>query len=48
MCYEMFCSDTTLTIKIKEQYIACPRQGGKVEMKGEFKGYLYCHDYYLI
>ena len=48
MCYEMFCSDTTLTIKIKEQYIACPRQGGKVEMKGEFKGYLYCPDYYLI
>ena len=48
MCYQMFCSDTTLTIKIKEQYIACPRQGGKVEIKGEFKGYLYCPDYYLI
>ena len=48
MCYQMFCSDKTLTIKIKEQYIACPRQGGKVKIGGEFQGYLYCPDYYLI
>jgi len=48
LCYEMFCSNTTLTIKIKEQYIACPRQGGKVNVKGEFKGYIFCPDYNLI
>ena len=48
LCYEMFCSESTLTIKIKEQYIACPRQGGKVNVKGEFKGYIYCPDYNLI
>ena len=52
ICYEMFCSDTTLTIKIKEQYIACPRQGGKVQvtnnMNFDLKGYIYCPDYNLI
>ena len=52
ICYEMFCSETTLTIKIKEQYIACPRQGGKVEIFNNtnftLKGYIYCPDYNLI
>ena len=52
MCYEMFCSDTTLTIKIKEQYVACPRQGGRVEIFNNtnftLKGYIYCPDYNLI
>ena len=52
ICYEMFCSDTTLTIKIKEQYIACPRQGGKVRLYNNsnfsLQGYIYCPDYNLI
>ena len=48
MCYEMFCSENSLTIKIKEQYIVCPRQGGKIKIGGEFKGYLFCPDYNLI
>ncbi len=48
MCYEMFCSERTLTIKIGEQYITCPRQGGKVNISREFKGHIYCPDYNLI
>ena len=47
MCYEMFCSNK-LTVKIKDQYIVCPRQGGKVEVNGDFQGYIYCPDYNLI
>ena len=48
LCYEMFCSDRTLTIKIGEQYITCPRQGGKVKFSREFKGHIFCPDYNLI
>ena len=48
LCYEMFCSDRTLTIKISEQYITCPRQGGKVKLSREFKGHIFCPDYNLI
>ena len=48
ICYQMFCSDTTLTIKIKDQYIACPREGGKVNITGGFTGNIYCPDYNLI
>ena len=52
ICYEMFCSDKTLTIKIKEQYIVCPREGGKVRVYNNsnynLRGYIYCPDYNLI
>ena len=48
LCYEMFCSNHSLTIKIKDQYVVCPRKGGKVEINGDFQGYLYCPDYNLI
>ena len=48
VCYEMYCTDYSLTIKIKDQYVVCPRKGGKVEINGSFKGYLYCPDYNLI
>ena len=52
ICYEMFCSDYSLTIKIKEEYIVCPRQGGKIKIynntKFNLSGYLYCPDYNLI
>ena len=48
ICYEMFCSNHSLTIKIKNQYVVCPRKGGKVRIDGDFQGFLYCPDYNLI
>ena len=47
MCYETYCSSKSLTIKIKNKYIVCPRAGGNVEVEG-FDGYLNCPDYNLI
>ena len=47
VCYAMFCSEKSLTIKIKEEYFVCPRAGGKIKADG-FVGYLLCPDYYLI
>ena len=47
ICYESFCSDDSLTVKIKDEYIICPRAGGKIELEG-YKGYLLCPDYNLI
>ena len=47
MCHEMFCSEKTLTIKINNVYIICPRQGGKVEIEG-YNGFILCPDYNLI
>ena len=48
ICYEMFCSEKSLTVKIGDQYIVCPREGGKVEVNGDFQGYIYCPDFNLI
>ena len=47
VCYESFCSDLSLTIKINEDYFVCPRTGGKIEVEG-YKGYFLCPDYNLI
>ena len=47
MCHEMFCSDKTLTIKMNNEYIVCPRKGGKVELEG-YDGFILCPDYNLI
>ena len=47
-CYEMFCSNRSLTIKIKEQYIVCPREGGYVSIGKNYMGNLACPDYNLI
>ena len=47
ICYESFCSDRSLTIKINEDYIVCPRAGGKIEVDG-YQGYFLCPDYNLI
>ena len=47
MCYPSFCSSSSLTILINDQYIVCPKQGGNVEVKG-FSGKLHCPDYNLI
>ena len=47
VCYEMFCSEKSLTIKISDEFFVCPRAGGKIKATG-FVGYLLCPDYYLI
>lgn len=50
-CYEMYCSDSSLTIKIKELYIVCPRSGGYISVEGKknnYIGHLLCPDYNLI
>ena len=47
VCYQMFCSDKSLTIKIFNDYIVCPRGGGKISATN-YDGYLLCPDYNLI
>ena len=47
ICYQTFCSSKSLTVKIHDVYIVCPRQGGKISADG-FIGYFLCPDYYLI
>ena len=47
ICYQMHCSDRSLTIQINNDYIVCPRAGGKIEAVN-FSGYLLCPDYNLI
>ena len=47
VCYEMICSSSSLTILIKNNYIVCPREGGKIKAEG-FEGFLLCPDFYLI
>ena len=48
LCYPMFCSSKSLSIQIFDQYIVCPREGGKVEVSGKYQGYILCPDYNLI
>ena len=47
VCYKMFCSDRSLTIQIKNNFMVCPRAGGKIT-SSYFDGYLLCPDYNLI
>ena len=46
-CYPMYCSDRSLTIQINNDFIVCPRSGGKVKMEG-YIGFVLCPDYNLI
>ena len=46
-CYQMFCSDKSLTIQINNDFIVCPRSGGKIKALN-YDGYLLCPDYNLI
>ena len=49
VCFEMHCSETSLSIKYGDYYFVCPREGGKIA--GDeigFIGYLLCPDYNLI
>ena len=47
MCFPSFCSSSSLTVLINDQYIVCPKQGGNVEVEG-YSGKLHCPDYNLI
>ena len=47
VCYETFCSSRSLTIKIDNDYIVCPREGGKIKVTN-YEGYLLCPDYNLM
>jgi len=47
-CYEMYCSNESLTIKIDKLYHVCPRRGGIIEIEGDYEGHLVCPDYNLI
>ena len=47
VCYQMHCSNQSLTIQINDNFFVCPRQGGKINATN-FDGYLLCPDYYLI
>ena len=47
ICYPMFCSEKSLTILVFDNYIVCPRSGGKITALG-FDGHLICPDYNLI
>ena len=46
-CYQMYCSEKSLTIQINDDLIVCPRGGGKIEAL-KYNGYLLCPDYQLI
>ena len=46
-CYNMYCSEKSLTVQIGEEYIVCPRSGGKIKVDG-YNGYLFCPDYNLV
>ena len=46
-CYEILCSPLSLTLKIFDDYIVCPRGGGKISVEGYY-GYLLCPDYNLM
>ena len=47
MCYKMYCSSTSLTIQINDDFIICPKKGGNVIMEG-YDGFIHCPDYNLI
>ena len=54
-CYEMSCSEKSLTIHIGDEFIVCPQQGGPIKLDAESKtnytnysGILLCPDYNLI
>jgi hypothetical protein len=44
----MFCSDRSVTIRINKQNIVYPRNGGYINIGGNYTGYLLCPDYNLI
>ena len=50
-CYEMRCSEKSLTIKVGSEYFVCPRAGGAIkpsDKSSNYTGVLLCPDYNLI
>ena len=47
MCYQIYCSSLSLTIKVNNDFIVCPRTGGNIKVDG-YDGYLHCPDYNLM
>ncbi len=47
MRYPIYCSSTTLTIQINNDFVICPKEGGNILVIG-YDGYIHCHDYNLI
>ena len=47
ICFQTFCSSRSLTVKIFNDYIVCPRAGGKIEVDS-YEGFLLCPDYNLM
>ena len=47
MCYQVYCSSLSLTIKINNDFVLCPREGGNVKLEG-YDGFINCPDYNLI
>ena len=47
VCFKMYCSEKSLTIQVGDDYLVCPREGGRIRGK-DFDGYLLCPDYNLI
>ena len=47
MCHKIYCSSTSLTIQVNDDFIVCPRKGGNVKMK-QYDGFIHCPDYNLI
>ena len=47
VCYQMYCSEKSLTIQINNDFIICPRNGGKIKAIN-YDGNLLCPDYNLI
>ena len=47
MCYQIYCSSSSLSIRINNDFVVCPREGGNVKMVG-YDGYIHCPDYNLM
>ena len=47
MCYQIYCSSLSLTIRINKDFIVCPRNGGNVKLEG-YDGFINCPDYNLM
>ena len=47
ICYNIYCSERSLTVQIHDDYIVCPRAGGKIIVEG-YEGFFLCPDYNLM
>ena len=52
ICYPMYCSNSSLTVQINNEYLVCPKEGGLIKINenstSNYTGYLFCPDYNLI